>query len=185
MSFQRRTQREHFTAELMFPKPAPRVKEKPEPKKRSRIAWRSPKRIERESVFKPYQAWLHGAGALCVVCGTSINIQGSHVGIGGAGLKHGSTADQIRMCGTRGRQIGCHAQWEQYKGFFEGWTTDRRQIWSAAQRIVSWEAFRDWAGGEIAKAVTAGVPNAEIEPLIACDEAIGTQIAALALTGAA
>lgn len=177
MSFPKRQPRERFTVDFAFAKPAPRVKAKPEPKKRAPIAWHSAKRIEREAVFKPYQDWLHASGAQCVVCGTSINIQGSHVGIGGVGLKHGSAADQIRMCGARGRRIGCHAEWEQYRGFFAGWTDERRQTWSKAQRVCSWEAFRDWAGGVIAKAVTANVPNAEIEPLIACDEAIGLMVA--------
>jgi len=70
VSFARRQTRERFTSDFAFAKPAPRVKAKPEPKKRKPIAWRSPKRIQREAVYGPFQEWLNGQGAFCVVCGT-------------------------------------------------------------------------------------------------------------------
>lgn len=111
-----------------------------------RIKHRSPRRREREKVFDPYVTWLHAPGGVCVVCGETRNLQGSHVGIGGAGLKHGRACDMVRMCGTLGRREGCHQQWEQRKGRFDGWSFDEREQASIAWRVLHWEAFLDWAG---------------------------------------
>jgi hypothetical protein len=93
-------------------------------------------------MYEPYVAWLHEQP--CVVCGTRQNIQGSHVGVGGMGLKHGSAADMVPMCGPRSTpglywmtiMQGCHAQWEQYLQ-----SRDDRINLARHWRLGAWRAF--------------------------------------------
>ncbi len=109
---------------------------------------KSPRRVLREKVFAPYVTWLHAPGGVCVVCGETRNLQGSHVDDrgGGMGQKRGRACDMVRMCGDLGRRIGCHTQWGQRKGRFDGWTFDQREQASIAWRVLHWEAFLDYAG---------------------------------------
>lgn len=107
--------------------------------RRSPIRRRSPRRIEREAVFRPYVDWLHAVGGLCVVCLSPVNIQGSHVGEGGMGQKRGTAADMVRMCGPRGND--CHAQWEQRKLYFRDWDRGRRREAARLWRLDSWREY--------------------------------------------
>lgn len=111
--------------------------------RRSRIRWKPPRRRAKEAVFDPYVHWLtNEPNASCVVCGTTQNIQGSHVGIGGMGLKHGRACDMVRMCGPGGND--CHGQWEQKKLYFapeNGWTWERRRTVARQWRLKSWHDY--------------------------------------------
>lgn len=113
-----------------------------------RIKHRSPRRREREKVFDPYVVWVTAPGGVCVVCGETRNLQGSHVDDqgGGMGQKRGKACDMVRMCGTLGRRIGCHQQWGERKGRFDGWSRDERDQASITWRVLHWEAFLDYVG---------------------------------------
>lgn len=107
--------------------------------RRTYMRRRPPRRLEREAVFSPYVAWLHAVGALCVVCMSPVNIQGSHVGEGGMGQKRGKTCDMVRMCGPGAND--CHAQWEQRKLYFRDWGWDRRREAARLWRLGSWREY--------------------------------------------
>jgi hypothetical protein len=73
---------------------------------------------------REYIAWVHTQP--CAACGTRQNIQAAHVGRGGMGIKHGSDAEVIPLCGPRAWNLpasrlsydGCHAEHDQLKGHF-------------------------------------------------------------------
>jgi len=197
MSFARKEPRENHTAALAFPRPT----RQPKPPKPLRARRPTPgekpkfstlargKRMKRnlktkqqlrEAVFVPYEHWLTSDGASCAICGTSYNIQGAHVGLGGMGLRNGTAADKICMCGPRLGEIGCHARFDQTK---RPWTKAARAVFSRHQRLAHWAAFRAWAGIELkrlADMVLAGDSPDEAgrigRELIACDEAISARI---------
>lgn len=69
-----------------------------------------------------YVRWLHAQP--CAACGYRGGaIQAAHVGRGGTGMKHGSDAEVIPLCGPRwrsGRIVpGCHAEHDQLRGQFK------------------------------------------------------------------
>lgn len=144
-----------------------------------RIKHRSPRRREREKVFDPYVTWLHGEGGVCVVCGETRNLQGSHVDDhgGGMGQKRGKACDMVRMCGTLGRRIGCHQMWGERKGRFDGWSRDQREQASIAWRVGHWEAFLDYAGIFIEVMAAMGE---RADAMIACEVEIRAALARLA-----
>lgn len=107
--------------------------------KRSPLRRRRPRRIGRESVFAPYVAFIHRLGASCVVCGTTVNIQGSHVGQGGMGMKHGKAADMVPMCGPGAN--GCHQQWEERRLYFRDWPEEQRRRFSLDWRVSQWRRY--------------------------------------------
>lgn len=96
-----------------------------------------------------YVRWVHEQP--CAACGSRQNIQAAHVGQGGMGMKHGSDAEVIPLCGprwvdeevSRGHSgvtyrlqavaRGCHAEHDQYDGFFKGWKLSRRREWDETQ----------------------------------------------------
>lgn len=131
---------------------------------------RPPKRIAREAVFKPYVEWLFAPGGVCIVCGTTKNLQGSHVGDGGTGQKRGRACDMVRMCGPGGND--CHGQWGERRGCFDGWTRDARGRAAATWRVVHWEAFVSWVGIEL----THGYTPTETAALLACEVAIRVEL---------
>ena len=185
MSFQRREPRANPTEGFRFAKPTRAPKDKPE-KQRKAMRRNQARRVVRESVFKPYQDWLHADGAVCVVCGESITerIQGAHVGQGGTGKTHGSIADTIRLCADSSRGPGCHTQHDRngtLPGFFHLWSRARFRAWDVEQRLVHWEAFRAWAGIEIERLRPADEPGTAVElaRIVACDEAIANCVAEL------
>lgn len=109
--------------------------------RRSRMKRNPPRRRAREAVFDPYVAWLHSGGN-CVVCGTTQNIQGSHVGSGGTGQKRGRACDMVRMCGPGGND--CHSQWEQRRLYFSltnAWDAQRRATAARQWRLKSWNDY--------------------------------------------
>jgi len=197
MSFARKAQRENHTAALAFPRPTRKQKtpkplraRRPPPGEKSKFSTlargkrmkrnRKTKQQLREAVFAPYERWLTSDGAFCVVCGTPENIQGAHVGVGGMGLRNGTAADKIRMCGPRLGEIGCHARYDQTK---RPWTKASRAVFSRHQQLAHWAAFRAWAGIELAR-MAASSPwlyhreevSRSAKELIACDEAIAARI---------
>jgi hypothetical protein len=85
-----------------------------------------------------YVRWVHEQA--CAACGSRQNIQAAHVGQGGMGIKHGSDAEVIPLCGPHGFPVasagmvrGCHAEHDQYDGFFKGWKLSRRREWDETQ----------------------------------------------------
>jgi|SRR6185295_16027854 len=197
MSFARKEPRENLTAALAFPRPTRKQKppkrlraRQPEPGeapkfstlargKRMKRNWKTKQQV-RESVFAPYERWLTSDGAFCAVCGTSQNIQGAHVGVGGMGMRNGTAADKIRMCGQRLGDVGCHARFDQT---MRPWTKASKAVFSRHQRLAHWAAFRAWAGVGL-KRLAAMVLDGDrpdeagmiAHELIACDEAIAARI---------
>jgi len=149
---------------------------------RSPMRRKSPRRVLREKVFVPYVTWLHAPGGVCVVCGETRNLQGSHVDDrgGGMGQKRGRACDMVRMCGDLGRRIGCHTQWGQRKGRFEDWTFDQREQASIAWRVLHWEAFLDHAG--VFVAAHDGDPEADghVAAMLECETEIRAALGRLA-----
>lgn len=140
------------------------------PMARSRIRWKPARRIAKEVVFAPYVAWLHADGAVCIACGTPINIQGAHsTRARGTGLKHGKACDMVRLCGIRGKRLGCHQQFDQRVGRFFGWSNEKREEAARGWRLVHWDAFSAWVGVEVAR---KDVDQAEATRLVECEEAI-------------
>lgn len=103
---------------------------------------------------REYLAWIHTQP--CAACGTRQNIQAAHVGRGGMGMKHGSDAEVIPLCGPRwvplgigGAMVngveyvttshamvqGCHADHDQLNGHFSVGTN-----WSSRDAIRQWDA---------------------------------------------
>lgn len=88
-----------------------------------------------------YIAWIHTQP--CAACGTRQNIQAAHVGRGGMGMKHGSDAEVIPLCGPRVvfeaffsiTYGGCHADHDQLKGSFRIVLN-----WSSRASIRDWDA---------------------------------------------
>jgi len=183
MSFPRRQARPNPTVGFAFEKPTRQPVENKAQQRRS-LRSETPRRVERESVFRPYVDWLHADGAVCVVCGESITerIQGAHVGQGGTGKTHGSIADTIRLCGDRPGRKGCHAQHDAngtMPGFFHLWSRVRLRDWDHEQRLAHWEAFRAWAGLELqalAEANDQDLIASSAKALMECDEAISVRI---------
>lgn len=155
-------------------RPAP-LQRRTELARSGRIRWRSPRRIARERVFAPYVAWLTAPGGVCVVCGETRNLQGSHVDDQG---------DMVRMCGRLGRRAGCHEEWGERKGRFEGWSRDQREQASIPWRVLHWEAFLDHVGvrlEELGGRHTYQPEQAgEVVALVECEAAIRTALARLA-----
>ncbi len=92
---------------------------------------------------REYVAWVHTQP--CAACGTRQNIQAAHVGRGGMGMKHGSDAEVIPLCGPRFCECGCeetingcHAQHDQRFGRFGSPTFMRGELraWDAHQVAV-------------------------------------------------
>lgn len=180
MSFPRRQDRPNPTVGFAFEKPTRQPVDNKAQQRRS-VRSETPRRVERESVFRPYVDWLHADGAVCVACGESITerIQGAHVGQGGTGKTHGSIADTIRLCADNSRGPGCHTQHDRngtLPGFFHLWSRARFRDWDREQRLAHWEAFRSWAGSAIARNVLDSNETTDIGSLIACDEAIAARI---------
>jgi hypothetical protein len=148
------------------------------PMRRTWMKRKPARRLSRERAYKPYVEWLHGAGAVCIVCGSPRNIQGSHVGIGGMALRDGSPADMVRMCGPRYRRLGCHDQWGGRNGRFAGWSDADRDESSRGWRLLHWEAFTAWVGVEVAR---RDVDPAHAARLVACEELIAAARARLTL----
>lgn len=138
---------------------------------RATIKAKAPRRIEEEKIFAPYVLWLHGQGAVCVVCGTSINIQGAHVARSlGTGRKHGLACDMVRLCSIRGKRLGCHEQLDRHTGIFEGWSDSDREAASRTWRLLHWSGFIAWIGAVLERGL---VDAEEAEKLVACEQAIG------------
>lgn len=190
MSFARKEPRENYTAALAYPKPT-RVPGEPKqlrprraapgeaPKfstlsrgKRMKRNLRTKQQL-RETVFAPYERWLTADGAVCAVCGTSENIQGAHVGISGMGMRNGTAADKIRLCGPRIGEIGCHARFDQT---VHPWNRTNKAVFSRHQRAVHWRAFRAWTGIEINRLQRLenwiGPGSTILRGVLACDAAI-------------
>ena len=99
---------------------------------------RRTKHQERNAEHADYIAWLHTQP--CAACGTRQNIQAAHVGRGGTGMKHGSDAECIPLCGLRfydwglprASYIGCHAAHDQRTGRFspDEFTTSNLRAWN-------------------------------------------------------
>jgi hypothetical protein len=85
-----------------------------------------------------YVRWIHAQP--CAMCGARENIQAAHVGRGGTGMKHGSDAEVIPLCGPRwapGTVIpGCHAEHDQFRGAFKDWKLSRWRAWNDLQIAV-------------------------------------------------
>lgn len=190
MSFARKEPRANPTEGFRFAKPSrapkapkqlrPRQAAPGEPRKFSTLSRtrmkRNPKTKQqlREVVFAPYERWLLADGARCVVCGTPENIQRAHVGIGGMGMKNGTAADKIRLCGPHLGDIGCHARFDQTA---RPWTRATKAIFARHQRLAHWEAFLGWAGIEIHRLSLNG--DDDVHALIDCDAMIAACVARL------
>jgi hypothetical protein len=104
------------------------------------------KHQERNQEHAEYLAWIHTRP--CAACGTRKNIQAAHVGRGGVGMKHGSDAETIPLCGPRMMAgefhgepqfysvQGCHADHDQCRGQFRLMTRAQRRAWDAHQVAV-------------------------------------------------
>lgn len=112
--------------------------------KRSPIKRRSrTKHQERNEEHREYVQWVHTQP--CAACGTRQNIQAAHVGRGGTGMKHGSDAEAIPLCGPHGvadigmitnvTYCGCHVQHDEYFGRFR-WPRLRLRAWDELQIAV-------------------------------------------------
>jgi hypothetical protein len=98
-----------------------------------------------------YLTWIHDQP--CCVCGTMQNIQAAYVGQGGTGMKHGSDAETIPLCGPHGFPVaaagtarGCHAEHDQFTGYFKGWKLSRRREWDEQQVAIHRGRFEASAG---------------------------------------
>lgn len=114
--------------------------------KRSPIRRRARTKHQEANVqHREYVAWIHTQP--CAACGTRQAIQAAHVGQGGMGMKHGSDAECIPLCGPRtthghngvySKTIdGCHQQRDQYKGQFSVGVN-----WSSRTAIRAWDAHQ-------------------------------------------
>jgi hypothetical protein len=113
-----------------------------------------------------YLAWIHDQP--CCVCGTMQNIEAAHVGQGGVGMKHGSDAEVIPLCGPhlvfdgeREKKVkgvvyvvtdshiarGCHAEHDQFTGYFKGWKLSRRREWDEQQVAIHRGRFEAFSAG--------------------------------------
>lgn len=90
---------------------------------------------------REYVEWCHTQP--CAACGTRQNIHAAHVGRGGMGMKHGSDAEVIPLCGANGSSFGlpgCHADHDQYHGRFGGEFYETDAEWRARRR--AWDAHQ-------------------------------------------
>lgn len=153
------------------PKTFAEAKEKARALRRTGMRRRPPRRIDEEKIFAPYVKWLHGTGAVCVVCGTSINIQGAHVARSrGTGRKHGLACDMVRLCTIRGQRLGCHEQFDRRRGTFLGWSEADRQAASRTWRLLHWSGFIAWVGTVLERQL---FDQEEAAKLVECEAAIG------------
>jgi hypothetical protein len=90
-----------------------------------------------------YLHWVHSQP--CAGCGyVGEAIQAAHVGQGGTGLKHGSDAETIPLCGPRRVEwqlggtdyVGCHFHHDNCSGQFRLFTREQRRTWDADQVAV-------------------------------------------------
>lgn len=126
--------------------------------RRTRIRRRTrTKHQERNAQHRDYVAWVHTQP--CASCGmtasphpTLNHIQAAHVGRGGMGMKHGSDAEVIPLCGPMSyglfTTMGCHAEHDQRDGRFssKAMTKDALREWNAEQvRIhrARWQIFTE------------------------------------------
>ena len=88
-------------------------------------------------MHRGYVAWV--ASQPCCSCGTRTNVQVAHVGQGGTGMKHGSDAETIPMCGPHWLDNvmieGCHVSHDQRKGRF---SPDQYE----ARHLIEWRAHQ-------------------------------------------
>jgi hypothetical protein len=100
------------------------------------------KHQERNVEHAEYLSWVHTQP--CAVCGTRQAIQAAHAGQGGTGMKHGSDAEVIPLCGphwdgvvaAEGMVPGCHAEHDGFSGHFKGWKMFEYRRWNDHQIAV-------------------------------------------------
>lgn len=95
---------------------------------------RRTKHQERNVEHRDYVSWIHDQP--CAACGTRQNIQAAHVGRGGMGLKHGSSAMFYNLNYRPAVLPGCHADHDQCAGQSRLMTREQRQAWDAHQIAV-------------------------------------------------
>lgn len=66
---------------------------------------RRTKHQERNLEHRAYVEWIHTQR--CAACGSRQNIHAAHVGRGGTGMKHGTDAETIPLCGPHLCPCGC------------------------------------------------------------------------------
>jgi hypothetical protein len=89
-----------------------------------------------------YLAWVHTQP--CAACGTHQNIQAAHVGQGGMGMKHGTDAEVIPLCGPHDEYsadaialiTGCHIQHDQFLGRWKNMKLGAYREWNELQIAV-------------------------------------------------
>lgn len=120
-----------------------------------------------------YLFWVHQQP--CAACGARQAIQAAHVGQGGTGMKHGSDAETIPLCGPHwvtnddaivvdllacevippaghrllAREVvpGCHAEHDGFFGHFKGWKLADYRKWNDHQIAVHRGLFEARAAG--------------------------------------
>lgn len=101
------------------------------PMRRTWMRKRAPKRLARRAADAPRLNYIRAMS--CIACGRHGPCEASHVTTGpnvkGTGMKV-SDRSVVPHCGG---PRGCHAQWEQRRGRFAGWTREER-----------WEQARAW-----------------------------------------
>ena len=117
--------------------------------KRSRIKRRARTKHQLANVeHREYLAWIHTQR--CCGCGGDFlpeAIQAAHVGRGGMGMKHGSDAETIPLCGPGAND--CHADHDQRRAGFssEFMTREQLRAWDAHQVAVHRGRFEARATG--------------------------------------
>lgn len=103
------------------------------------------KHQERNQEHAEYLAWVHTRP--CAACGTRKNIQAAHVGRGGMGMKHGSDAEVIPLCGPHWDDVGSSAMladFTYYPKVLQGCHSehDQRSGRFAQQDLRDWDAHQ-------------------------------------------